>query len=136
MNDKYPVVATVRRWVDALVAGDWDALADTLAADHRFEDRRLGMKSTLDKAGSIQQARVIADLGRAQQFQVDLDIIEVRGDRLALVRQVYRSSSYEVSVLAVTEVDDSGLTRVFIVFDEDDLRAARAELEALSGASF
>jgi hypothetical protein len=123
----------MRRYNDALLARDWDTLADALAAEHRFEDRRLGMKVTLDRAGNIQQAQVMADLAEGREISVDLELIEVRGERLALVRQVYRDSDYAVPLLVVIEVDEDGRTPVFIVFDEDAMDAARSQLEAMVG---
>ncbi len=132
MNDKHPVEVMMRRWLDAVLAGDWDTLADTIAEDHRFEDRRLGMKIALDKAGNIEQARVMGDLAKEWNFDVDLDVIETRGDRVGLVRQTYHSSDYLVSVLALMRLDENDLNAVFILFDEDDLGGAQAELEALA----
>ena len=128
MSENPPVLVTMRRYVDALLAGDWEALAGTLADDHVFEDRRLAMGNTLDKAGNIAQAQVLAELGKDQPFEVDLDVIETRGDRSALVRQVYRSGDYAIRLLAVIQVNDAGRTTTFTVFDEDDVNAARAEL--------
>jgi hypothetical protein len=132
LNDDHAVLLNMRRYVTALVAGDWDALADAVADEHLLEDRRLGMKVTLDKAGNIEQARVIADLAVDRDLTIDLDVIETRGERLALIRQVYRAEDFVIPVLVVMEVDDNGRTPLFIVFDEDDLAAARAELEALA----
>jgi hypothetical protein len=135
LNDDHAVLLNMRRYVSALVAGDWEALADAVADEHRLEDRRLGMKVTLDKAGNIEQARVIADLAVDKDLTVDLDVVETRGERLALVRQVYRAEDFVISVLVVMEVDDSGRTPLFIAFDEDNLDAARAELDALAAKS-
>ncbi len=132
LTDTLPVMATMQRWVDALLDEDWTALAETVADDHRFEDRRLGMKSVLDKAGSIVQAQVIAELGKEMPFNVELDVVETRGDRLALIRQSYRSSDYVISFLAVAEVDDNGLNKVFIVFDDEDLAGALTELDDMA----
>ena len=131
MPDANLATAAVRRWVDALVAGDWTALAETIAEEHRLEDRRLGMKGVLDKAGNIKQAQVIRALG---DLVVDVDFLETRGDRFALVRQTYRASEFEVTILGVCEVDDAGRVVAFINLDEDDLDAARATLDALGSA--
>jgi hypothetical protein len=127
-------MVAMRKWADALLAGDWSALAETIADDHRFEDRRLGMRSVLNKAGSIEQAQVIADLGKEMPFRVELEVVDTRSERLALVRQSYRSSDYLISFLAVAEVDDYGRNAVFTVFDDEDLDAALAEIEAMAAA--
>ena len=137
MNDRTLVHATMRRYVEALLDGDWDALAGTLAEDHVLDDRRVGMRSTFDKAGSVEQARVLAALATDQQtyggadepFRIDVDFIETRGERLALVRQVYRAAGLAVAILGVMEVNANAQTVAFIAFDEDNLDAARTELE-------
>lgn len=129
MNEDNLATATIRRWVDALVAGDWNALADTLAESHRLEDRRLGLKGTLDKAGNKKQAQVIRDLG---VLAVDVDFLETRGERFALVRQTYRASDFSVTILGVCEVDATGRVLTFINLDEDDLDGAHAALVALT----
>jgi hypothetical protein len=129
-ND-HPALRNMRRYVDALLAGHWDVLADAVSDEHRFEDRRLGMKLRLDKAGNIEQARVIAQLAMESDLAIDLELIESRGESLALIRQVYRASDFLICVLVVIEVDENGRTPLFIVFDEADLDAARAELDAL-----
>jgi hypothetical protein len=134
-SNDHAVLQNMRRYIDALLAGDWDALADAVSDEHRLEDRRLGMKVTLDKAGNIEQARVIAELAVERNLAIDLDIIETRGERLALVRQVYRASDFTICLLVVMGVDENGRTPVFIVFDEADLDAARAELDALATKS-
>src|SRR5688500_11731138 len=112
-------MSSMRRYVDAVITRDWTALADVLADDHRFEDRRVGMKSTLDKVGNIEQARVIADLGASSDQSIDFSIIETRGEHHALVRQVYRGFDFAVPILAVIELDAEGRSLIFIVFDED-----------------
>ena len=135
MSGEHLAMAIMRRYVDAILTRDWKALADTIAEDHRFEDRRLGMKSTLDKAGNIEQARVMADLGAGSDESIDFSIVETRGERHALVRQVYRASGYAVPFLAVIELDADGRSLNFIVFDESDVEGARAELEAMTTRS-
>jgi hypothetical protein len=75
----------------------------------------------------------MADLAEGREISVDLELIEVRGERLALVRQVYRDSDYAIPLLVVIEVDEDGRTPVFIIFDEDDMDAARSQLEVMVG---
>ena len=38
MSGEHPAMSSMRRYVDAIVTRDWTALAEVLAADHRFED--------------------------------------------------------------------------------------------------
>src|SRR5688572_29510359 len=116
MSGEHLAMVSMRRYVDAILTRDWKALADVLAADHHFEDRRVGMRFTLDKAGNVEQARVMADLGTGSDLAIDFSIIETRGEHHALVRQVYRAFDFAVSILAAIELDADGRSLIFIVF--------------------
>ncbi|MEX2394727.1 MAG: hypothetical protein WD826_09650 [Actinomycetota bacterium] len=128
MNQDNLATAAIRRYFDALLAGDWNALADTIAESHRFEDRRLGLKFTLDKAGNIEQAHVIHDFGSST---IDFDLLETRGDRFALVRQTFHSD-FAVTSLGVCEVDEAARIVRYVIFDEDDIETARTTLDAVA----
>ena len=53
------------------------------------------------------------------------------GDRLALLRRVYRSAAgFELAMLAVAEANVQGLAAGLVLFDPDELDAALAELDA------
>ncbi len=121
------VIRAARRSLDALIGGDIDVYADTLAEDYRFEDRRLGLKSSHDKQTNIDQARVAADLGLEA---AELEIIEVRGDRHALFRLTFTASDFTLPMFCVQEVDADGRLLVGVMMDEDALDDARAELNA------
>ncbi len=124
-------VRTTRRYHAALLAHDWNTLADTLAEAFFAEDRRAFMAATRDKSEAIEQARVVAGLGIES---VELDVLETRGERFALSRLTYFGNGYEVVSLAVGAVGPDGRMVRATSFDEDDLDAARAELDALAAA--
>jgi hypothetical protein len=127
----HAALRNMRRYVDALLAGDWATVGDTLSDEHRFEDRRSGLRVTLDKAGNIEQARVIADIGVTA---IDLELVEARDERVALIRQTYSGADtdFDVALLVAGQVDDDGRMLTFVCFDENDLEAARAELDVLA----
>lgn len=131
MGDEHPVLENMRRYLDAMTAGDMSVLTELVSDDHRWEDRRTGMRMVLDKQGNLQQARVMADHAKEHGLEVDLDLVEARGDRIALIRQVHRTAGYVIPLLVVMQVDADGRASVFVVFDEDDLSGAGAELDAL-----
>ncbi len=132
VSDEPKVIAAIRQSLAYLVAGDVNALTDLAAEDLRFEDRRMGLGSTLDKQGNIEQLRAVVDVGVGQ---ADFDVIETRGERFALYRMALHAADFLVSTLAVAEVDDRGHVRTTVLFDEDDLDVARAELDEISGES-
>lgn len=57
------------------------------------------------------------------------EVVAVRGDRLALVRQVWERDGFEVPMLVVAECDESGVLVAWECFDGDDYGGAFAELE-------
>ena len=131
MSTENSAVRVMRRAADALVARDFEGYADELAEQSRYEDHRKGLQSTYGKREAVEQARVIADFGLERY---DMEVLETRGDRAALYRQTWHLAGFEVAILLVGRVDAEGKAVAAIMFDEGDLDAARAELEAPSDA--
>lgn len=116
----------IRRYLDAFLARDLDAVAALLAPDYRFEDRRLGMTSANDKTSSLEQLKIGLELG---VDKAEVEIIETRGERLALQRTTLSTSTdFAVDVLIVQELDDQDRQVAAVFFDVDAVDAARAEL--------
>ncbi len=90
------------------------------------------MRSTHGKRESVENARVVMELGLEQ---IDSDVLDTRCDRTALFRQTWRGTGFEVAFLQVVTVDDDGRWLALALFDEDDLEAARSELEAQAAQS-
>lgn len=129
MSAENLAVRTVRRYFDALAARDFAAAADTIAEHYRYEDCRPGLRTTTDKAGTVQMSRVVVDLGFVR---ADVDVIDARGDLTALTRLVYHGSQFSVSVLNLGEVDHEGRSVRTFIFDEEQLQEARERLDELS----
>jgi hypothetical protein len=121
----------MRRAADALVARDFEGYKDALAEEFRYEDRRKGLQSAHGKREDLEQARVIADFGLESY---DMEVLETRGDLAALYRQTWHLAGFEVVILLVGLADAEGRGLAAIMFDEEELDAARAELEVQSGA--
>lgn len=132
MNTENSAVRSLRAAIDAIFAKDFETYAGWLAEDFAFEDRRSGLRSTYGKQKEIESARVVADLG-VERYE--LEALETRGDRTALCRQIWHLSGWEVALLTVSRIDAEGRGLVVIMFDDDDLDAARAELEVQAAAS-
>ncbi len=131
MSTQSQAVRTIRRVLDAIVSRNWDDLADAYAEHFRFEDRRAGLKDSQDKAGILERARITADLGFDR---ADLDLIERRGERTALVNvtTTVSATGFVAAQLLVLRVDGDGRMLVVVWFDEDAFDDARAELDALA----
>jgi len=114
----------------AFAARDWDWLRDRLAVDIAVEDRRTTVNAgpAVGRESVIALFRGFADVG----FEtLDQEPIATRGDRLALLRRVYRSAAgFELAMLAVAEANVQGLAGGLVLFDLDELEAALAELDA------
>ncbi len=72
---------------------------------------------------------MIADLGVSA---VDFDLIEARSQHCALLRSTYHAEDFEVATHNVIRLDHSGRVSRLVLFDEDALDEARAELDALA----
>jgi len=129
MEAENSAVRAMRLAADALIAGDIASFSDALAGDYAYEDRRKGLQLSHGKSDFIEHARVIFDLGLESY---DLEVLETRGDRAALYRQTWHVGGFEVVGLLVGSVDAEGKAHAAVMFDGEDLGAARAELEVQS----
>ena len=114
----------------AFAARDWDWHRDRFAVDIAVEDRRATVNAgpAVGRASVAALFRGFADVG----FEtLDQEPIATRGDRLGLLRRVYRSAAgFELAMLAVVEANVQGLAAGLVLFDLDELDAALAELDA------
>ena len=75
----------------------------------------------------IELLRGFADVGFVAMRN---ELVDGRGDRLALFRRTYRTETgFELVMLALAERNDTGLISGMVLFDADDLDAATAELD-------
>ena len=126
MSDGHPVVRAVSRANEAVFARDWESVAEHFSERFEAEDRRPGLQTTYTKAENLAQTRVILDLGI---IRIDTELVESHNERCALIRQTYVSDTgFVVPVLGVIEIDEDGLFVRAVVFEDDDLDEARAEL--------
>ena len=113
----------------AFAARDWGWLSTRLAVDIAVEDRRTTVNAgpAVGREPVIALFRGFADVG----FEtLDQEAVATRGDRLVLLRRVYRNAGgFELAMLAVVEADIHGLAAGLVLFDPDELDAALAELE-------
>ncbi len=126
MNDEHPFLRATRLSNEAALARNWDALAGSMAESFEVEDRRQGFRTTYTAAENLEQVRVILDLGIVR---IGAELIEAQGERCALIRLEFEADNgFVVPALVVGEVNEDGRILRGVVFDEDDLEAARAEL--------
>ena len=130
MDAENRAVLSLRRYIDAALAHDWDALADTLADSYRMEDRRTLLKNSYDKAGDLERSRATMDVGFDD---VRVDVVELLGTDRALLRGRLAASEtgFVVGTLLVVRVDgDDRLIEAFL-FEDDDLDVAKAQLQSM-----
>ncbi|MEY2567023.1 MAG: hypothetical protein QOE35_1552 [Actinomycetota bacterium] len=119
-------------------ARDWEGMTTIVAPEIRQEDRRTGFKLVrVGAAAHVEASRQLAELGTTR---IDRAIIAVRGEHLALSRNVLSGVSedgdrIEVDTLLIRELDDVGRFSGTCAFDPDDLDAAFAELDRRFAAS-
>jgi class 3 adenylate cyclase len=110
---------------------DWSALSELYAEDVSADDRRrvIGGGARSGRDAEIANLRVMAEL-RAPRIGASL--IAVRGRRLALYQDhvVDDDKLVEASFLGLIELNADGLIVGVVGFDDEDLDAAFAELEA------
>src|SRR5262249_54055185 len=129
------------RGLDAVVAGDWEAVAETCAPSLVFEDRRRLVRITGDRDMFIANCKLGGGLTEERLART---VLATAGDRLALAR-LRRSSEgglaafgmdvatcdepeSEIEHLLVTEVDAEGRLVAVIMFDPGDRHAATVEM--------
>jgi class 3 adenylate cyclase/ketosteroid isomerase-like protein len=122
-----------RRISHAIVAGDRTALVSMLAPGIVIEDRRPMFRTMM-----VGRDDVIANMANVRNIGVsaiDVDVVATRGERLALMRDLYRGRDGEVEDLYVIELGDDGACISGCHFAPTDADAAFDELDAryLSG---
>ncbi len=123
-----------QRFLAHFAAGDWDAIAETLADDFCQDDRRrvVGAGVRHGRDAEIADLRAIAD---HQITELTSTVIATRGERLALLRCrfAFRDQGPEAFVaelLGLGEIDADGRIIADVSFDLDEFDAAIAELDA------
>jgi hypothetical protein len=124
----------VEHFLTHFAARDWDAMAESLAADYSSDDRRLvvgaGVRHGRDAA--IDNYRAMADVGFAN---ISSTVIATRGQRLAVTRAHAtgvdpRPEAFRMDLLVVVEIDSDQRVAAVVVFEADDVDAAFTELDA------
>jgi hypothetical protein len=122
------------RYLERVVAQDWDTLAELLADDYYTNDRRhLVGGGIYGRDAEIASVQVQANLGVTHAAAT---VIAVRGDRLAFSRVRYSARDQDLDVflteiLVVLEINADNRFTAAVAFDLDDFDAAIAELDAL-----
>lgn len=123
----------VARVEHATAARDWESLADIVAVDLDFEDRRALLRIRLGAEAFLQQHRTLFDAPNARWT---MTTIATLGERLSLSRLLFLANAsdgggdLEIEHLGVVETGDDGRMRAIVLFEPSDLDAAHAELEA------
>jgi hypothetical protein len=123
-------VRALVRLADAFAARDEDRIAALYPDDAVNDDRRTGVNSGLSVGRDA-----IAELRRGLEAvgftAVAQEVLAVRGEHLALARRRFSgSAAFGLELLTVLEVDADERHAVSVLFDADDLAAARQELDA------
>ena len=120
------------RLADAFNHHDVEGFLALTSPDGRIDDRRKGLQALHEPPDRRKAALALFESPLA--WRTDLEPVAIRGERLALARQIYRDTADEiqpvtVDLLTVVEINDDGLMGDFINFDGDDLDGALAELD-------
>jgi ketosteroid isomerase-like protein len=110
-------------------AGDWDAVRALHSPRLVFDDRRSGLRTTVDGEAYLAGLR----WGRPGPTEVTATVLATAGDRLELRHNRFTRTEggtllFEVDTLALAEVDADGRLESIILFDPDDRAVAEAEL--------
>jgi class 3 adenylate cyclase len=124
---------TERCWT-FFAAGEWDAMAEILAADYISDDRRRLLNAGIrhGRDAEIENLRAAADVGFKHATSA---VVATRGKSLALSRMYssdrdQRPEPFGMELLGLTEINADNRIAAFVVFDLDDVDAAFAELDA------
>jgi hypothetical protein len=119
------------RIYDYFAARDWAALAEITAENISVDDRRRVVNAGLinGRDANIESTRALAEVGFTLKT---LSVMATRGARLALIR--VRASGHDPETIAndaliIAEVDSDGRIAAVVVFDQEDIDAAFAELD-------
>jgi class 3 adenylate cyclase/tetratricopeptide (TPR) repeat protein len=116
-------------WHDTFVAcvasGDWEPLRAEYPEDAIFEDRQRHSLVSGDRGVGLASARERAAAGARPKTR----LLATVGERIAITRMLWSGGPadgrFEVEHLTVSQVDASGRIAATILFDVDDMRAAR-----------
>jgi hypothetical protein len=121
------------RYLERVVARDWDAVAEMLAGGYYTDDRRHVVGGGIhNRDAEIVSVQAQADLGVTHAMPT---VIALRGERLALSRVRYSGRNQEqqpflAEMLIVFEINADDRFTAAVAFDLDDLDAAFTELDA------
>ncbi|HNP13162.1 MAG TPA: BTAD domain-containing putative transcriptional regulator [Mycobacterium sp.] len=122
----------IEQYFRRLLARDWAAFDDVLAADYHTDDRRrLVGGGILDRGAEMASVRAQVDLGVTRVIPT---VVAVRGERLALAHLRYSGDSegfetFVAEMLVVFDFNAEGRAVAAVAFDVDDIAGATAELE-------
>ena len=107
--------------VDRWMVEGADAVADLVAEDIHFEDRRTGLGTVIDgREAHLANMRAVDELRGEARFH-HREVVAVRGEHLVLARQAVLGADLEVELLALAEFDADDRMQLAVMFDPDDL---------------
>ena len=118
-------MAAALRNVEACNRRDFAAVTSTFTPRRLMDDRRRLLGRQVE--GDLTEELMFV-LGDDASFSRP-ELVEARGERVALARWNLHSSDYELPFLAITRVDGHGRIDEFVMFDDDDLDGARLALD-------
>lgn len=109
-------------------AGEAKRAAELLHPDFVHDDRRSGLSNKLtNRDDTIANNCAFVELG----FSVALEPVALHGERLALCKALFTDAGgNEIVGLQVLSLDEQGLRRACVSFDESDFADAVSEFEA------
>jgi tetratricopeptide (TPR) repeat protein len=128
------IASFCQRWIDALLAADWDAVQALFAADIVGVDHRSlvgGGDPIVGRAANLAANRGVVEVGVTSLRLVP---VEARNDRVVLFRAFYEGSVGDLEVLQLLALDEQGLLRHTEVFEVGQRAAALARLDELGAA--
>jgi hypothetical protein len=116
------------------VARDWDAMSKIFADNAFTDDRRRVVRAGVRQGRDavVEMARTLVELSMSN---VTSTVIATRGERLILARAHYSGhdrgpGEFPTDIISVVEIDADNRIAAHVVFDDDDMDAAFAELDA------
>lgn len=115
------------------MAADWERFAGLFPADSRLSDRRRAVQLELGREELIAFSRALGE--HATTRTIHVETLATRGEWLALQRWRIELAgdgvgASEISHLTLMERDERGIGTGTVRWDEDEIEAARAELDA------
>jgi class 3 adenylate cyclase/tetratricopeptide (TPR) repeat protein len=117
-----------RMLAELLSQGARGSLSERISDRFVRDDRRhvTGHGVVPGKQAMVENLSAFIDLGAAVGL---LEVVAVRGDRLALVRNRFEADGFHVELLEIVGLDAAGAFDLHVTFDPEDLGAATAELD-------